>query len=148
MDAQQAFVRREMVAPMAPPRAIGGVFGWMHERLFAGVANSILTIVSAVLLVLLIWPTVRFLLIDAVWTGSSRADCLPETVGREVGACWPFIKAKFTQFMYGFYPASEQWRGNITSTPRGILLVPLLLSGAPREGVKAALFFWVVSTVC
>src|SRR5712691_12571880 len=127
MDAQQAFVRREMVAPMAPPRAIGGAFGWMHERLFAGVANSILTIVSAVLLVLLIWPTVRFLLIDAVWVGSSRADCLPETVGREVGACWPFVAAKFAQFMYGFYPEDQQWRINLTYALCVLLLAPLLI---------------------
>ena len=46
---QETFVRQAMIAPLAPPRAIGGVFGWMHERLFAGVSNSILTIVSAVL---------------------------------------------------------------------------------------------------
>ena len=60
------------------------------------------------------WPTLRFLLIDAVWTGSSRDDCLPETVGRPVGACWPFIAAKFAQFMYGFYPETEHWRVDLT----------------------------------
>jgi len=54
---------------------------------------------------------VRFLLIDAVWTGSDRTACLAETAGRPVGACWPFIAAKFDQFMYGFYPASERVAG-------------------------------------
>src|SRR5207247_1580092 len=75
-----------------------------------GPFNTALTLVSIVIIVALAWPTVKFLFIDAVWTGSSRLDCLSETVGREVGACWPFIKAKFAQFMYGFYPASQQWR--------------------------------------
>src|SRR5262249_43235129 len=77
--------------------------------LFDGPFNTALTLVGIVIIAALVWPTVKFLFIDAVWTGSSRVDCLSETVGREVGACWPFIKAKFTQFMYGFYPASEQW---------------------------------------
>ena len=47
------------------------------------------------------------MLIDAVWDGSSRTDCLAEKVSRPVGACWPFIAAKFAQFMYGFYPADQ-----------------------------------------
>src|SRR2546425_1145943 len=94
MNMQPAFVRPDMVAPMAPPRVVGGVFGWMHERLFSSVANSILTIISAILLVLLAWPTARFLLVDAVWMGSSRVDCLPETAGRPIGACWPFVAAR------------------------------------------------------
>ena len=62
----------------------------------------------------LAWPSVKFLLLDAVWTGSSRDACLPEIVGREVGACWPFVAAKFAQFMVGFYPESEQWRVALT----------------------------------
>src|SRR6266481_9540103 len=124
---QEAFVRQAMIAPMAPPRAIGGVVGWMHERLFASVSNAILTVVSAVLLALLIWPTFRFLVIDAVWVGSSRTDCLPQTLGREVGACWPFVAAKFAQFMYGFYPQDQQWRVNLTYALCVLLLAPLLV---------------------
>src|SRR5262245_42490688 len=110
MDGQANYVRREMIAPQPAPRAIGGLGGWLRERLFAGVWQSLLTIMSATVLALVIWPTFRFLVLDAVWTGSSRTDCLQETVGREVGACWPFIAAKFQQFMYGFYPDSELWR--------------------------------------
>src|SRR2546422_3368596 len=114
MDAQTVFVRHEMVAAMEPPRAVGGLPGWIHQRLFGSFSNSLLTVASVILLVALVWPTVRFLLIDAVWTGSSREDCLVETVRRPVGACWPFVAAKFRQFMYGFYPESEHWRVNLT----------------------------------
>ena len=77
---------------------------------------------SAVLAAL-IWPAVKFLLIDAVWTGSSREDCTVAGAGRTVGACWPFIAAKFRQFMYGFYPAEEQWRVNLTYAIAVVLLV-------------------------
>ncbi len=89
----------------------------------------------------------RFLLIDAVWNGSSRADCLPETAGREVGACWPFITAKFAQFMYGFYPESEHWRVDLTYALGVVLLVPLLIPRAPYKRANAILFFGVFPVV-
>ena len=114
-----------------------------RARLFGSALNTMLTLVSAVIIVSLAWPTVKFLFIDAVWTGSSRVDCLPETVGREVGACWPFVKAKFAQFMYGFYLESEQWRVNVTYALGAILLVPLLIPSAPFKGLNALAFFGV-----
>jgi general L-amino acid transport system permease protein len=147
MNTQPAFVRRNMVAPMAPPRVVGGVLGWMHERLFSSVANALLTIISALLLVLLIWPTARFLLIDAVWVGSSRTDCLPETAGRAVGACWPFVAAKFAQFMYGFYPEDQHWRVNLTYALGLLLLAPLLIPRAPYKAANAIAFFGVFPIV-
>ena len=120
-----------------------GAPAWLRQRLFGSVLNSILTLVSAAVLAALVWPSVRFLLIDAVWTGASRDDCLAETVGRPVGACWPFIAAKFAQFMYGFYPADQVWRVNLTYGIGIALLVPLLIPRAPYKGINAVLFFGV-----
>jgi general L-amino acid transport system permease protein len=141
--AQSSYIRRAVVEPEPPPMAGGNALTWTRARLFDGVFNTALTLISAVIIVALAWPTLKFLVIDAVWTGSSRVDCLPETVGREVGACWPFIKAKFAQFMYGFYPASEQWRVNLTYALGAILLVPLLIPRVPYKGLNAILFFVV-----
>src|SRR5437016_5397708 len=108
-----AFVRRE-IAPEEPPPTGAGLPSMLRQRLFGSVPNTILTALGAALLIALVWPTFRFLLWDAVWSGSSRNDCLEENVGRPVGACWPFIAARFNQLMYGFYVASEQWRVNVT----------------------------------
>jgi len=143
MDAQQAFVRRELIAPLEPPRVSTGVPGWMRQRLFDGISNTVLTAVSFAVLVIVLWPTLRFLLIDAVWDGSSRADCLPETAGRPIGACWPFIAAKFDQFMYGFYPESQHWRVNLTYALGAILLAPLLIPRLPYKATNSILFFGV-----
>jgi len=143
MDAQQAFVRRELIAPLEPPRVSTGVPGWMRQRLFDGISNTVLTVVSFAVLVIVLWPTLRFLLIDAVWDGSSRADCLPETAGRPIGACWPFIAAKFDQFMYGFYPESQHWRVNLTYALGAILLAPLLIPRLPYKATNSILFFGV-----
>ena len=67
---------------------------------------------------LLLWftviPALKFLLVDAVWQGTDRNACLAENAGHPVGACWPFVAAKFTQLIYGFYPESERWRVNLT----------------------------------
>jgi general L-amino acid transport system permease protein len=81
--------------------------------------------------------------IDAVWEGAGREACLEEKLGRTVGACWPFIAARFSQFMYGFYPASEVWRVNLTYAIGVILLVPLLIPRAPYKAINAILFFGV-----
>ena len=93
------------------------------------------------------WPAIKFLLIDAVWTGDDRTACLAQTVGREVGACWPFITAKFGQFMYGFYPDSERWRVDLTLLLCVLLLTPLLIPAAPAKTLNAILFFGVFPVV-
>jgi general L-amino acid transport system permease protein len=141
--SQPSYIRRALVEPEPPPMASTDALRTTRARLFGGALNTTLTLVSAVIIVSLVWPTVRFLFIDAVWTGSSRLDCLPETVGREVGACWPFVKAKFAQFMYGFYPESEQWRVNVAYALGAILLVPLLIPSAPFKALNALAFFGV-----
>jgi general L-amino acid transport system permease protein len=137
------FVRQDLIAPMAAPRSAVGIGAWLQQRLFSSVLNGVATVVSAVVIAALAWPTIRFMLIDAVWDGASRVDCLPETVGRPVGACWPFITAKFAQFMYGFYPAEQVWRVNLTYAVGVILLVPLLIPRAPLKTLNAILFFAV-----
>src|SRR5438105_10612724 len=107
METQLAFVRRQLIAPLEPPPT-AGVPGWLHQRLFGSVLNTLLTMVSAAMLAMLLWPAMKFLLIDAAWIGSSREDCVVADTTRSAGACWPFIAAKFRQFMFGFYPAGEQ----------------------------------------
>jgi general L-amino acid transport system permease protein len=147
VNTQASFISRALVEPEPPPAASADALTRTRSRFFGGVFNTTLTIVSAAIIVALLWPALKFLLIDAVWTGSSRVDCLPETVGHPVGACWPFIAAKFVQFMYGFYPASEQWRVDLTYALGALLLAPLLIPAAPYKGYNAVLFFGVFPVV-
>jgi general L-amino acid transport system permease protein len=86
-------------------------------------------------------PALRFMLIDAVWTGNDRTACLAKNAGDVVGACWPFIQAKFSQFIYGFYPEAERWRVNVVFFLAVILLLPLLIPRLPAKGLNAGLFF-------
>jgi general L-amino acid transport system permease protein len=141
------FVRAEMIAPALPPRAATSVQGWIRSHLFNSIGNAVLTVLGVIGLAALAWPTLRFLLIDAVWRGSERTDCLPETVGRNVGACWPFIAAKFDQLMFGFYPADKRWRVGLVYELAALLLAPLLIPPAPYKRLNAILFFGVFPIV-
>jgi general L-amino acid transport system permease protein len=142
-EAATSFVRREMVAAKPPPKGGTGAARVLRERLFDGPVNSILTLISVALLAALAWPTIRFLLVDAVWTGTDREACLAETAGRPVGACWPFIAAKFDQLMFGFYPVSERWRVALTYLIGVLLFAPLLIPRVPLKITNAVLFFVV-----
>jgi general L-amino acid transport system permease protein len=135
------FVRQELIAERAAPVKVTGFVGFLRGRLFNSPTNILLTIVCILLLWFTIVPAIKFLLIDAVWSGKDRTACLAQNAGHPVGACWPFIQAKFSQFIYGFYPEQERWRVNLTFFLAGILLLPLLIPRLPAKGLNAGLFF-------
>jgi general L-amino acid transport system permease protein len=139
--AAPVFVRRELVPEREAPIKTTGVVGFLRTRLFNSPTNILITIISALLLWVTVIPSVKFLLIDAVWSGNDRSACLAENAGHAVGACWPYIQAKFTQFIYGFYPEPERWRVNLTFIMAAILLLPLLIPRLPAKGLNAGLFF-------
>ncbi|WP_454628611.1 amino acid ABC transporter permease [Bradyrhizobium cenepequi] len=139
--AVSTFVREELVPQRPAPVKTTGLVGFLRTRLFNSPTNILITIVSVLLLWFVLVPAVRFLLVDAVWTGEDRAACLAENVGHPVGACWPFVQAKLSQFIYGFYPEPERWRVNLTFFLAAVLLLPLLIPRLPAKGINANLFF-------
>ncbi len=141
MTEQATFVRKDLVEPRRAPVKTTGVVGFARERLFNSPLNIMMTVVSALLLWLILVPVIRFLFVDAVWQGSDRNACLEANAGHVVGACWPFVQAKFDQFIYGFYPADQRWRVNLTFALGAILLLPLLIPRAPAKALNSGLFF-------
>jgi general L-amino acid transport system permease protein len=143
----QPFVSDQLIAERPAPIKTTGFVGFLRTRLFNSPTNILITIVSALLLWFIVVPALKFTLVDAVWTGKDRAACLVENVGRPVGACWPFITAKFSQFIYGFYPEAQRWRVDLTFILAVILLVPLLIPRLPAKGPNAILFFLALPVV-
>ncbi len=139
--SSSSFVRQELVPERAAPVRTTGFVGFLRTRLFNSPTNILLTILSLLLLWFTVIPALKFLLVDAVWHGADRNACLAENAGHPVGACWPYIAAKFTQFIYGFYPEAERWRVNLTFFLAALLLLPLLIPRLPAKGLNAGLFF-------
>jgi general L-amino acid transport system permease protein len=142
-----SFVRQELVPERPAPVKTTGFIGFLRTRLFNSPTNILITIVSVLLLWVVVVPAVKFALIDAVWTGKDRTACLAENAGHPVGACWPFIQAKFSQFIYGFYPEPERWRVNLVFILATILLIPLLIPRLPGKAPNAILFFVVLPVI-
>ncbi|MGD9840036.1 MAG: amino acid ABC transporter permease [Afipia sp.] len=147
MTEQAAFVRTDMVEQRRAPVRTTGVVGFARERLFNSPLNIMITLIGAALLWLILVPVVKFLFVDAVWQGSDRNACLEANVGRVVGACWPFVQAKFEQFIYGFYPEDQRWRVNLTFALGALLLLPLLIPRAPAKTLNSGLFFFAYPVV-
>ena len=136
-----AFVRQDLVAERPAPVKTTGFVGFLRTRLLNSPTNILLTITGVLLLWFTVVPAVKFLLVDAVWRGADRNACLAENAGHAVGACWPYVQAKFSQFIYGFYPEPERWRVNLTFALAALLLLPMLIPRLPAKGVNAGLFF-------
>src|SRR5690242_16312648 len=145
--AVPVFVRGAMAEPMPAPITSTGWIGWLRQRLFGSVFDTILTLAALYLLWLILRPLVQFLFIDAVWTGADREACLSEKAGHAVGACWPFVRAKLPQLIYGFYPEAERWRVDLTFALAAVLLAPLLVPTLPYKRANAIAFFGVFPIV-
>ncbi len=98
---------KTMIEERPAPSSSVGPLAWLRTNLFNGPVNTLFTLIGLYILYLLVVPTVQWAFINADWVGSTRDDCSRE------GACWVFINARFTQFIYGLYPRSEIWRANI-----------------------------------
>ena len=123
-------VPRAAAQSLAPPVSEVGVVAWLRQNLFSTWYNTLLTLLCLWLLWQVVPPLIQWALLDADFAGTSREDC---TSG---GACWVFIKARFWQFMYGFYPVDQRWRVNLAFLLLIVALIPLFL---PRVRHKLAL---------
>jgi general L-amino acid transport system permease protein len=139
-----AFVRKDNIAPRPPPAAMTGALGWLRENLLSTPFNIALTILIVLLFAWAIPQLVKFLLIDAVWTGSDRDACLESVQHREIGACWPFVWERLPYFIYGSYPISERWRVDVFFAMLAIGILWLLCLNAPRRDLAAVYFFAIL----
>src|SRR5262245_63756991 len=140
-DAATAFVRTAPIAAMPPPRSQSGAIGWLKDNLFSSPLNIVLTVLSLLLIVWVVPPLIKFLIIDAVWDGASRVDCLPRPEHPEVGACWAFVIDRINFFTYGFYPVEERWRVNVFFALLAFGIGWMAWLDAPRRDIGALYFF-------
>jgi general L-amino acid transport system permease protein len=142
--ADIAFVQSATQEPLPPPLSQRGAIGWLRENLISGPMNIALTVLSILLIAWIFPPLIKFLFIDAVWTGTDREACTITAARPEVGACWAFVADRFSYFVYGSYPISQRWRVDIFFVLLGIGIFWLASLRAPRRDIGAIYFFIVV----
>ncbi len=107
-----------------PQKTQLGPLGWLLKNMFSSVGNSVISIISIALIAYTIPFLIRWLILDATWTGENRDACLENS-----GACWLFIGEKINLFMYGFYPSELYWRPNTAGILFFVLIAPLFFKG-------------------
>ena len=110
---------------LPPPVNTTGVVGWLRKNLFNGIINSIVTIILALLAIRGIWAVLDWAVIKADWVGATRDACTRD------GACWVFIRVRWEQFMYGFYPADELWRPRVFFASLAVLIAAMAYEKTP-----------------
>src|SRR5471030_3272973 len=111
-----------------PGTPVGTAVLWARKNLFSSWFNSLLTLFCLWLLWIVIPPLFNWVIFQANWVGTTRADCTKQ------GACWVFVHARFGQFMYGLYPFEERWRINLTLIVGLLTLIPMFVRAMPRRG--------------
>jgi general L-amino acid transport system permease protein len=142
-----AYVRGESAPALPPPFASTGWLGWCRANLFGSPFNAVLTVLTLLLLAWAVPPLVRFLLIDAVWTGADRQACLESAAHPHVGACWAFVREHLAYFTYGSYPIDGRWRVDVFFVMLAFGMAWLLWIDAPYRGLGALYFFGIFPVV-
>ena len=112
------------------------VLVWLRANLLSTPLNAALTALALGLLYLTLPPLIDWAFVAADFAGETRADCTRE------GACWVFVKMRFWQFVYGFYPAPQRWRVDVAFVALAGAAAPLFSERLRRRRrVSAALIF-------
>jgi general L-amino acid transport system permease protein len=120
---------------LRPPITSIGVIGWVKTNLFNGVLNSILTIVTLLLLWKVVPPLFRWAFIDSAWHTTGQA------CRQAAGACWSVISMNYRFILFGFYPYEQQWRPFLAM----MILFGLLFYSRDRTHWKKPLAYaWII----
>jgi general L-amino acid transport system permease protein len=148
-DHQIAYVASGQIPPSAPPVSMTGPIGWIRENLFDGPINSLLTLVSIVVIVLLVPPIFDWAFLKGVWNASSLTQCREIIIAAHgegaTGACWAVINERFNQFLFGFYPPELYWRPTIAFILLFVALAPILFTAVPRQMLWFSLAYPVIA---
>jgi general L-amino acid transport system permease protein len=93
---------------------------WARKNLFATPLDYVLSLGVLALLWFAVPPLLGWLIFDATFFGTSREACTGD------GACWVFVTARMSQFIYGFYPDNQIWRVNVTGFVFFASVLPLM----------------------
>ena len=138
------FLRQAPAPNLPPPASRAGMLGWLRTNLFSSPFNIALTLLAILFIAWMVPPLLRFLLIDATWSGADREACIPSPARPNPGACWAFVRVWSSYLVYGFYPIGQRWRVDLFFLALAFGVGWLLWLRAPRRDIGAVYFFIVL----
>ncbi len=141
---EKGYMREIPAERLPPPGARAGAFGWLRRNLLASPTDIALTVLCVAFIGWAVPPLIRFFVIDAVWSGADRTACLATPQNPDPGACWAFVRAWLSFFVYGFYPMAARWRVDVFFVALAFGIGWLAWLSAPRRGIGAIYFFIVL----
>lgn len=143
-----AFVRTESVPASAPPSNAAGPVKWVKDNLFAGVGNSILTVLAILAIYMVLSKSMPWIL-NGVWDAPSLSACR-EILNGETGACFAVLSERWNQLLFGFkYPSELYWRPALAFVLLFVAATPVLFFDLPRKlliftGLYPFIAFWLI----
>ena len=144
--SNSSYVRTNMLPEKEPPVLQIGVIGWMRQRLFSGPMNSIITVLTLVVMVFLARFLIPWITVPT-WSANSLSDCREILSGIGIeghfgGACWGVIQNRWVQLLFGFYPPESYWRPVLVLVLLFVALAPILFSHhIPRAFLAVSVLF-------
>ncbi|SDX61849.1 general L-amino acid transport system permease protein [Albimonas donghaensis] len=130
-----AFVAGSQIPPSPPPAKDRGAVKWLRENMFSSVANGILTVIAALVIITAVPAILQWAFIDAVWSAGSLSECREIAAANGVEgafACWAVINERFNQFLFGFYPNELLWRPVLAFVLMFVAMAPVLFRSLPK----------------
>lgn len=142
-----SFVRDTMLPQVAPPSSSVGPVAWVHQNLFSGPLNILLTILG-VLAVYYLAIQLGPWFMNSIWNANSLTECREILAGAS-GACWGVIKDRWHQLIFGFYPTELYWRATLSFVLMLVAMAPILFAAVPRQllwfsAIFPALAYWLI----
>ena len=121
----EPFVRHDMMPEQAPPATQRGAVKWMRENLFSDIGNSILTIVSIIVVYKVLVGIMPWVL-NGIWDAPSIRECR-ELLGGKTGGCFAVLTERWNQLLFGFkYPSTEYWRPTLAFALLFVAAAPVM----------------------
>ncbi|WP_312410289.1 amino acid ABC transporter permease [Shinella sp.] len=129
-----------LVTAAYDPLARMSAADWLKRNLFSSVWQTLLTLVTAAVLLRFFWFVLDWGVINAVWVTSDPDVCRAAT-----GACWAVIVEKHRPMLFGLYPYDEHWRLVLMMV---IYIVTVVVSLMPRNwNLRFLVPLWLVAAV-
>ena len=140
-ESMKPYIRTAMLAPEPPPPGEKGAVKWLRENLFSGPVNTALTVLGTLIVVWLVWTAFPWWW-NSVWYADSLSECraIVAKKGATEGACWAVIRARWHQYLFGFYPPELYWRPVLCFGLLFSALAPVLYWNDRKGAMMIAVF--------